>query len=175
MKVFYWNIRGLGNLDSRLVLKNFCDSHHPDLLSVAEPFVSQDQIPSSFWNGLKLKTFVINDKGSLLPNLWGICANSLDPIVVSVSKQHVTYSVVVDNQMLFISAIYACTTHVLRRELWLELANLQANNPAPWIFIGDFNAVLGSHVKRGGCPPLKISCDEFSAWSGSCKLSHLVT
>lgn len=39
--------------------------------------------------------------------------------------------------------------------------------------IGDFNAVIGSHEKRRGPPPLSISCDEFTAFTDMCDLIHM--
>lgn len=52
---------------------------------------------------------------------------------------------------------------------------MQQNHPAPWCFLGDFNAILGSHEKRGGNLPSHVSCEEFNAWSDSCNLTHLLT
>lgn len=41
--------------------------------------------------------------------------------------------------------------------------------------MGDYNAILGAHEKRGQNLPLRISCDDFRAWTDSCILTHLVT
>lgn len=75
---------------------------------------------------------------------------------------------------LYIATIYACTTYILRRNLWLELTLLQQTHIGPWCFIGDFNAVLGSHEKRGNLP-VKLSCDEFNPWTDNSQLTHLLT
>lgn len=48
-------------------------------------------------------------------------------------------------------------------------------NPGPWLFFGDFNAVLGAHEKRGGCLPSRLSYEEFRAWSDTCNLTHVQT
>lgn len=71
--------------------------------------------------------------------------------------------------------MYACNTHILRRQLWHELASLQQSNVGPWCFLDDFNSVLGAHEMFGGSSPLRIACDEFQTWSDSCKLTHLST
>lgn len=76
---------------------------------------------------------------------------------------------------MFFSAVYACTTHILRRELWSKLTLLQQRNPGPWCFIGDFNAILGDNEKRGGNLLSRMSCEEFQAWTDSCNLTHLLT
>lgn len=90
---------------------------------------------------------------------------SLDPVVLAISRQHASFSLSWDNHIVNIFAIYACTTHILRRELWLELTSLQQNHLGPWLFFGDFNVVLGANKKKGGCLAVKISCDEFRTWS----------
>lgn len=100
---------------------------------------------------------------------------AMDPVVVSASAQQISFSVMWENQVIYIAAIYASTSHVIRRELWLELASLQENFPGPWCFIGDYNAVIGVHEKRGGGNPLQVSCDEFKAWIDSCQLTHFLT
>lgn len=46
IKILYWNARGFGNLDTRLLLKKLCLEHKPDFLFLAEPFITSDQFPS---------------------------------------------------------------------------------------------------------------------------------
>lgn len=92
-----------------------------------------------------------------------------------VSNQHIAFYATVNNHRIFISAVYACTTYILRRQLWLELYNLLQSNPGPWLFVGDFNAIIGAHEMRGRGLPSRLSCEEFSAWSNTCKLTHLET
>lgn len=139
MKVFFWNIRGLGNLDSRLLLRNLCSFYKPDIVLIAEPFVALDYISLAFWNHLNLKPFIVNDRNNLLPNIWGFCNVFLNPSILAVSRQHASFSLrwenhlvyISENHLVYISSIYACTSHTLRRDLWFELTSLQQNNPGP--------------------------------------------
>lgn len=48
------------------------------------------------------------------------------------------------------------------RLLCVDLCTLQHNNVGHWCFIGDFNAVLGAHEKRGGNLPLQVSYDDLA-------------
>lgn len=138
MKVLYWNIRGMGNQNSRLMLKGFCDTHRPDFLFLSEPYIDIEQIPSSFWTGIKLKPFVLNDRESAFPNLWGLCADNLDPVLVLSSKQQVTFSLLWEQQTIFLTVVYASTSNIIRRDLWAKLKNLQRIS-GPWLLVGDFN------------------------------------
>lgn len=52
--------------------------------------------------------------------------------------------------------IYASANYIHRRQLWAELKGLQNFYVAPWIFVGDFNAILGAHEKWGQRLPPSI-------------------
>lgn len=80
-----------------------------------------------------------------------------------------------EDQQLFISAVYASTNYLTRRNLWSELENLKANNHGPWCYIGDFNVVLGAHEVKGSHLPRKTPCDDFKAWTETYNLLHLPT
>lgn len=64
MKILFWNVRGIGNLDTRLVIQNLLVKNKPNLIFIAEPWISLDQFPINFWNRLQEKAFAINDKSS---------------------------------------------------------------------------------------------------------------
>jgi len=46
MNILYWNVRGIGNSDTRLALKKLFMSHKPILIFVTEPMVNFAQIPT---------------------------------------------------------------------------------------------------------------------------------
>ncbi|KAL6224830.1 hypothetical protein ACLB2K_003685 [Fragaria x ananassa] len=63
-----------------------------------------------------------------------------------------------------------------RRALWLDLADVMCRFVhGPWLVVGDFNVVLGSHEKKGGAPVCARSCEEFQAMSDICQLVHIDT
>lgn len=175
MKILYWNIRGIGNLDSRLVLKKLCYLHKPDFLFISEPWIEYSKLSKGFVNSLNLKLFATNDRGTIAPNIWCFCKTSFDPVILVSSDQHVSFSIFVEMQELFISAIYTSTNYIVRRSLWNELTTLESNNPGPWCFIGDFNSILGAHEYSGRGSPSRISCDEFRNWSDAGQYIHINT
>lgn len=69
LKIFYWNIRGIGNLDSRLVFSKLCFLYKPGLMFIAKPWITIDNLPNNFLSRLNLKAFAVNDRNSLSPNL----------------------------------------------------------------------------------------------------------
>jgi len=54
------------------------------------------------------------------------------------------------------------------------MTHLQGCFQGPWLFIGDFNAVLGAHEKRGRRDPPPLSCIDFMNWL-NVNLLHLLS
>ncbi|XP_019418408.1 PREDICTED: uncharacterized protein LOC109329190 [Lupinus angustifolius] len=136
--------KGLGNQKTQLVLKNLCSSHKPDLVFLAEPMIDKTSIPQWFWTSLNLKLFFENDRGPLIPSIWGLCKMHLAPLIISNSFQQVSMVISIDGKDLFIAVIYGGTTQLLRRILWEELKILILANHGPWCCVGDFNVIRGS-------------------------------
>lgn len=127
------------------MVKNMSIKHKQDLLFISEPWTNLDQVHSSFWTSHKLKNVALNNKGAQISNLWAFCADHLDPVILQTSRQHISLSMVWDQQSIYVSGIYAATNHVLRRGLWFELTSLIQNNPGLWFLVGDYNSVLRAH------------------------------
>lgn len=91
----------------------------------------------------------MNNRYPLIPSISGLYSDNLNPTILSSSQQHVSFSVVMHNQLIHISVVYASTSHVVRRSLWMELASLQQSYPGPWCFF--FLEILmpsWEHMKR---------------------------
>lgn len=69
MNFLYWNIRGIGNSDARIALKNFYMSHKPMLTFIAEPKIYFVNIHAWYWPTIGVSKHCINNRGFLLPNL----------------------------------------------------------------------------------------------------------
>lgn len=160
MKAIFWNVRGIGNQDSRLALKKLVLMHHPDFLFISEPWIASCNA-SGFLKQLNLKLFAENDKSSQLPNFWCLCKSIYDPSIVMKSSQQVSFSFSADGQNMFMSVVYAAIDYIQRRLLWKELNDLQVSFKGLWCFIDDFNAILGAHEQRSRCLPNRLSCDDF--------------
>lgn len=60
MKLFFWNARGIANLHTRLILKNFCVKRKPDFIFIAEPWINVSNLPPTYRKDLGLKFFAMN-------------------------------------------------------------------------------------------------------------------
>ncbi|KAK9940978.1 hypothetical protein M0R45_017609 [Rubus argutus] len=98
-----------------------------------------------------LKNLVSSHKPT--PNLWLLCNDALMLSVISKSAQQITFSYSIDGVHCVITAVYAKTSVVGRRQLWQDLVNIRSQHvQGPWAVIGDFNCVLGAHEKKGWWP-----------------------
>jgi hypothetical protein len=158
MKILYWNLRGFGNPETRLALKNYCLSHKPDVVFLAEPMIAFDQVPNWYWNSIKINKYCVNNRAQHIPNLWGLWSTEVALVPFFVSSQCIAFEYSYNNAKVYVAAVYAHTSYLIRRQLWADLTLLQSQYVGPWLFVGDFNAILGAHEKRGKRLPSKISC-----------------
>ncbi|XP_070679393.1 uncharacterized protein [Malus domestica] len=176
MKVLFWNIRGIGNDDSRTELSNICRLHHSDLVCIAEPMVTFNSISAAYWDSLNLSALTFNSRGTLAPNLWLLTSSACaDPLVISISDQQVTVHCTFDHIPSQFTFVYASTSPIKRRDLWADFISLRPQTQVPWMAIGDFNAILGAHEQMGGGRPSQASCAEFSNMSDTCNFTYLNT
>ncbi|XP_058746815.1 uncharacterized protein LOC131619766 [Vicia villosa] len=175
MKCIFWNIRGIANGSLRLALKRLIQKNSPDLVFIAEPWMDFSNFPSRWMSRFDLKPFAFNQRGSDLPNLWCFCKTHLNPVIVSIDNQQISFTINLNNTVLGFSVIYASTCYITRRYLWTSLNNIIANNVNPWTFIGDFNAIIGADEYKGSHNPARIPMQDFFHWSDSNKLIHLPT
>ena len=85
--------------------------------------------------------------------LWALWGSEVSANVVFVSDQCIALEISSHQSLVYVAAVYASTFYLKRRQLWADLTNLQGCFQGPWLFIGDFNAVLGAHEKRGRRAP----------------------
>ena len=70
IKIFYWNVRGIGNDLSKSMLVQHCHINHPDLVCIAKPMVVLSIVIASFWRSLDLVILAKNVKPLGLPIIW---------------------------------------------------------------------------------------------------------
>nr|ABE87589.2 RNA-directed DNA polymerase (Reverse transcriptase); Ribonuclease H; Endonuclease/exonuclease/phosphatase [Medicago truncatula] len=175
MIILYWTVRGIDNVDTKIALKNFFNCHKPLLIFVAEPMIAFESVPPWYWDSIGVSKYCVNGREILQPNLWALWGREVSAIVMFISDQCIALEISCHQSTVYVAAVYASTFYLKRRQLWAELTNLQGCFQGPWLFIGDFNAVLGAHEKRRRRPPPPLSCIDFMNWSNANLLHHLPT
>ncbi|XP_059310282.1 uncharacterized protein LOC132061497 [Lycium ferocissimum] len=59
-------------------------------------------------------------------------------------------------------AVYGLHTTEARRTLWVDLTQIQSTMQAPWLAIGDYNAILSEDDRQIGSPVQKVEVRDFS-------------
>jgi len=113
MKCLFWNIRGIANSPLRLALKNLILTHKPNFIFIAEPWMFFEHLPRNWFHRLHFKLFALNQRHDRIPNLWCLCSNHLNPKIISVDNQQISFTFIENNETLAILAIYASTNQPL--------------------------------------------------------------
>ncbi|XP_042495078.1 uncharacterized protein LOC122074317 [Macadamia integrifolia] len=137
--------------------------------------VNVSDFPSLFFNKLGFHSdFIYNNRGDRNSNVWILWRRNLNtPVAISESEQHVTIAMNWGLQQIHISFIHASCFRVDRRMLWLDLMHDSPQPPTPWAIIGDFNATLYSHEKRGPGSFSLGSAAEYGAMVDACSMSQI--
>lgn len=117
MKCFFWNLRGLANSPTKLALKKLLVLHKPDICFIAEPWMNISKFSKLWLDRLGMKICCVNNRGSLLPNLWCFCSKSISPVLVNVDEQQITLHIVVNSKSFCVTGFYASNCQLKRKEL----------------------------------------------------------
>jgi hypothetical protein len=125
MKCIYWNIRSLADSPSRLALQNLILQHKPHIIIISAPWLLFEHFPRHWFIRLHFKLFALNHRNHLDSNLWCLCLNHLNPVILSITDQQISFSIQENNLTYCISAIYASNNYIHKRLLWQTLENIQ--------------------------------------------------
>lgn len=134
-----------------------------------------EDLPRNWFLRQNYKLFAMNVRENNIPNLWCLCLTHLNPIIIQIDDQHVSFSISDNGKELAMAAIYASTCYLKRRQLWNTLGNLLNQFSLPWNFIGNFNTILGAYEHQGNYTPSRTPMQDFQTWIDTYDLLHLPT
>ncbi|XP_057782626.1 uncharacterized protein LOC131000636 [Salvia miltiorrhiza] len=159
MNILAWNIRGISS--SMALLSHYCNLYQPCFLGIFEPKTRFSGIPSSFWRSLHLAPVHQNSRDRRRSNIWVFADPALVPTVVFSSAQVVVIQCTIMGIDCTLAFTHASCNYVERRQLWLDMIPFIVGH---FLIIGDFNAILGAHERRGRRVPASTPCTEFRAF-----------
>lgn len=134
-----------------------------------------NHFPLSWLFRLGFKLFAQNNRPTHLPNLWCFCSLHLNPVILEITSQSVSFTITDNNISFGFSAVYASNNYITIRTLWHNLSQLHLNHQIPWCNFGDFNTILGAHEHKGAHSPARVPMEDFVNWSDTNHLIHLPT
>ncbi|XP_042487307.1 uncharacterized protein LOC122067525 [Macadamia integrifolia] len=155
-------------------LRKIISDKSPDILYLAEPMIDPSSYPARFFSKLGFEADLISNlRRDKPPNLWLLWRQGISkPSILSFSEQKITIRIDWKGTSILISSIHASCFRASRRDLWVELGSVSIL-AEPWLVVGDFNATLASHEKRGPGLFNIGSAAEFEAMVDSCSLIKL--
>ncbi|KAL0919520.1 hypothetical protein M5K25_011618 [Dendrobium thyrsiflorum] len=103
---------------------------------------------------------------------WSTAKLNFTPIFISsqMITGQITYA---DNQILFLSVIYASNSELERADLWNDIRTLNLNPNIPWALMGDFNCCRFASDKVGGVPITQNRLSNLNALTFDIKVMDL--
>ena len=149
MKIFSWNIQGLGNPRAFQALKKILLLHGAQIVYLCETKVSVLQM-NEIANKLNFDNcFAVNcsGRGGGLALLW----NSGTWVQIkSFSKHHIDAEILTTSgRQMRITGVYGHPEIGQKKHTWTLLRWLTGLSFSPWLCFGDFNEVLYLDEKRG--------------------------
>lgn len=173
-RILFWNVQGAGSGKFLLHFQELVRINDPLIVVLVEPRISgnrADEVISS-----------LNFSGNARAEASGFSGG----IWVLWRKERINFQVLgASNQLLhaiftcdgfgpcFFTAIYASHSHILRTELWDDLAAISDNIRLPWIVGGDFNDVRNLDERWGGSVKAIDRCFAFNNRISRCALDDL--
>lgn len=156
IKVFSWNIRGIGHPSKVRFLKNYCHIHNPDIYAILEPWIQLDKNKMG-----KMTTY-----GKFISNInnkiWIMYKEEVDLEVLEDLPQMITCKISHINlkDPILISFVYGKSSPSMRRELWSSITSFDYGT-SPWAIMGDFNATLSASERSSAYSTGRGPCSEF--------------
>ncbi|KAJ9701108.1 hypothetical protein PVL29_006452 [Vitis rotundifolia] len=172
MKIISWNTRGLGSKKKRRVVKDFLRLQNPDVVMLQETKreVCDRRFVGSVWS-------VRNKEWAALP----ACGASGGILIIWDSKKMSSEEVIIGSFSvsvkflmegcgpLWLSAVYGPNNPLIRKDFWVELADLFGLTFPLWCVGGDFNVIRRGSEKLGGSS-FTSSMRDFDGFIRDCEL-----
>jgi exonuclease III len=142
--VLSWNVRGLGQSDKRVVVKDNIDKNHPQLvclqetkLNAVDSFCFRSFITPPNLDAFRAKP-ADDTRGGLVTascsSLFTLVHHDISAYTITVVLQSTTSDV-----RLALTNVYGPADHAFTDQFLSDLSNVASTINDPWLIIGDFN------------------------------------
>ncbi|CAN1149275.1 hypothetical protein LINPERHAP2_LOCUS16930 [Linum perenne] len=166
-----WNCRGAGNKHFCPIVKHYMQTYNSKLLAILEPRISAA-------NGKRVRDklgfdfSIVEEAQGFTGGIWLLWKDpNLQISVINSSNQFIHVAFQSDEGASGLATFVYGSPHLhRRRELWRDLQIIAASVIAPWIVLGDFNAMIGQAEQCGVSGFNEIQAREFRECIFNCDL-----
>ncbi|KAH6818323.1 hypothetical protein C2S51_001926 [Perilla frutescens var. frutescens] len=145
------------------------EAFKPEVLGIIEPRARFDKIVSFYWRSLNMVPIFQNNRGLRSSNIWIFVGKDTSATVLHSSDQCVVINFVWRSFLGVAVVVHGSSSYLKRRQLWDELNTLSGK----FIILGDFNAIRGSHERRGKSKSSPQACNDFNNFIGDLDLTEV--
>jgi len=106
MIMLYWNVRGIGNVDTKIALKNLFTFHRRLLIFVAKPMIAFESVPPWYWDSIGLSKYCVNSRENLQPNLWALLGSGVSATVMFIFDQCIALEISCHQSIVYVVVVY---------------------------------------------------------------------
>ena len=154
--ILTWNVRGLNKLSKQQEVRKFISTHNVKLFSLLETRVKIPKMGILYLNVCDRWCFTTNssvtNRGRIVV-AWRAEVFTLDVLLVTAQLIHCRVDPVGPHSWCLCTFVYGYNEKSAREVLWKELGGIKSDDP--WLFMGDFNAVLNLDERIGA--PIRLN------------------
>lgn len=153
MNFISWNCRGTASKWFTSLVKDLRREYNASLIFLLETHTSGEKAVKLARKTGLAGNFIVDARGQA-GGIWCLWDEAQWQVnVIDSSNQFVHLQVTWKRSISWLmTAVYASPRYVSRQDLWDNLKILGEAIDDPWVVIGDFNAILADHERRGGSP-----------------------
>ena len=156
-----WNSRGVRDSNKSNYLADITKEKDVEIVFILEPKSNKKFLESWAKN-----TGFVNYRHfkPINPNIWVFWKDGIDIDQVECHSQCISIMVTskATNKAIRMTAVYADTDYMKRRDLWNYIYSRNSWTSEPWIIGGDFNTIMNTGEKLGGVHPNIRAMNDFS-------------
>lgn len=153
MKIASWNVRGLGGVSRRMVVKELIRRQKLQIVMLQETKLNEvsDATVKQIWGKRDVKWAAVDATGSAggLLTLWGPCSIS----VITSWEEEFSLSLLVEdmgnNSRWLLTSVYGPNDNQRRKDFWKELDMIRTRWSGAWCLGGDWNIIRFPSEKKG--------------------------
>ena len=173
MKLLSWNCQGLGNPRTGRSLHKIVREQAPTVCFLMETRLDKDGFEKLYGDLPFPNRIVVKypDSGGGLALIW---KRDVQLDVFNFTANHILAKVVEDSGFVWwLTCFYGWTDTAQQTKSWALLTHLRSFVDGPWLYIGDFNAILHSSEKLNRRPAQWNQVNDFRAALEVCELEDL--